>query len=560
MPPRQKQLKFPPRRPITNITNACYNRFEQFLRVLKETAMTIKAKLIILSAFSMLIIVVLGVFGMINENKAQDRAEQNFDLRIQPMIVANQSIQKINRIVIQLQMALQHNPNSSSASLHADHSIDRHLNPIGEDLAALKELNTKLSGVSHRTTEANQARLGLISAENQLVEDTMLPMIASLKSGDYETARSVFISQLVPKMNTFSKAATAYQDLLNNNLKRENERMRHAVDRDNWFYGGLMAVALLLVIGIASWVIFEISKGLRTADQMAISLSKGELDRPINITSKDELGMILRHLDKARENLRETLKSIGAASVQLAAAAEETSAVSAQTDQGVRQQQQETEMVAAAMNEMSATVHDIARNAADASAAASKANDAATSGQAVVKRSVTIINELAANVDHVAVAITALEGESKDIGKVLEVIRAIAEQTNLLALNAAIEAARAGEHGRGFAVVAEEVRSLASRTQGSTEEIRQMIERLQTGSEAAVSAMHQGKVQVEASIGAMNETEHSLQAITQSVQTINDLNFQIASAAEEQSAVTEEMNRNVQKISSISEQSAEGAG
>lgn len=522
--------------------------------------MTIKAKLILLSVLSIVSLLVLGFYGMYNENQAQDRAEKNYLSRIEPAIKSASSIRQINRIIIQIQLALQHDPKSSISSLHLDHSIDRHFNLIEQDLTTLKANNTDLSAVQHRSEETNQLRLRMISTQTQLVEDELMPLIAMLKSGDFEAARAALITQLMPKLAEFTKASSDYQELLRKNLRNENVRMRSAVDRDNWIYGGLMAVALLLVIGIALWVVQELAKGLRAADQMAISLSKGELDTPINISSNDELGMILRHLDKARENLRETLKSIGAASVQLAAAAEETSAVSAQTDQGVRQQQQETEMVAAAMNEMSATVHDIARNAADASAAASKANDAATSGQAVVKRSVTIINELAANVDHVADAITALEGESKDIGKVLEVIRAIAEQTNLLALNAAIEAARAGEHGRGFAVVAEEVRSLASRTQGSTEEIRQMIERLQTGSEAAVSAMHQGKVQVEASIGAMNETEHSLQAITQSVQTINDLNFQIASAAEEQSAVTEEMNRNVQKISSISEQSAEGAG
>ncbi|MHB1229967.1 MAG: methyl-accepting chemotaxis protein, partial [Halothiobacillus sp.] len=349
-------------------------------------------------------------------------------------------------------------------------------------------------------------------------------------------------------------------DALSLNLSQENATSRSDVNRDNWIFLGLMVISIALLFSIAVWVIREISKGLHTADQMAIAFAKGEFDRPVVIETKDEIADILTHMDKARDSLRQTLKAIGSAAVQLAAAAEETSAVSTQTDQGVRQQQQETEMVAAAMNEMSATVQDIARNAADASNAAGVANQAATSGQTVVKRSVATIHQLADNVDDVAKAITSLEGESREIGKVLDVIRAIAEQTNLLALNAAIEAARAGEHGRGFAVVAEEVRSLASRTQGSTEEIRQMIERLQTGSGAAVSAMRQGKTQVEASITAMSETERSLQAITQSVQTINDLNFQIASAAEEQSAVTEEMNRNVQKISAISDQSAQGAG
>ncbi|MBD3816333.1 MAG: hypothetical protein IE913_07770, partial [Halothiobacillus sp.] len=231
--------------------------------------MTIKAKLIILSAISMLVILLLGIFGLLNENNAQDRAEKNFSLRIQPMIVADRSIRETNRIVIQLQLALQHDPKSGSSSLHADHSIDRHLSLIDEHLATLKELKIELSGVRHRSEDANQVRLGLISKENQLVEDSVLPMITSLKSGDFEAARTILITHLVPGLNEFSKAATTYQDLLENNLKNENVRMRSAVDRDNWFYGGLMLVALLLVIGIASWVIREISKGLRAADQMA---------------------------------------------------------------------------------------------------------------------------------------------------------------------------------------------------------------------------------------------------------------------------------------------------
>lgn len=522
--------------------------------------MTIKSKLFLLSAISILIMLGLGGYGLYTENESQHRTDKDYELRIKPALSAGESIRKINRIVIHIQLALLQQNSSPSNTKHNEQNVEQHFDIIANDLLELKKLNTGLAAVHHRKAETNQLKESLISTENELIEGIILPMVSSLKSGDFTAAQNLLAQQLVPKLGEFSQIASEYQQQLRANLHDENNSQRARVNRDNWIYALLMVVSVLLVIGIAYWVIYEVAKGLRAADQMAIAFSSGELDQAISINSNDEIGVILRHLDKARQTLRETLKSIGSASIQLAAAAEETSAVSAQTDQGVRQQQQETEMVAAAMNEMSATVHDIARNAADASGAASKAHDTATDGQAIVKRSVSTINQLAANVDDVARAITSLEAEAQDIGKVLDVIRAIADQTNLLALNAAIEAARAGEHGRGFAVVAEEVRSLASRTQGSTEEIRQMIERLQSGSGAAVTAMHQGKVQVEASIEAMNETEHSLHAITESVQTINDLNFQIASAAEEQSAVTEEMNRNVQKISSISEQSAQGAG
>lgn len=521
--------------------------------------MTIKSKLILLVGVAIVMLVSIGLYGLHNETEAQIRAEKNDTLRVTPALLTGQSVRLINRIVIQSMLALQHDPKASGVNFHKTHTLGFHVDRMQSDLTELEDINKELEAVEHRTKTSNAERITLLNSEKAMIESGIVPLIALLNAQQFDEAHTVLDANIVEKMPAFSKAATAYQDRLAGNLRAETKRTHDQVEVDKWMYMGFMLLAFLILAGIGSWVIREISKGLKTAETMAIAFTNGELDRPVVVETQDEIGDILTHMNTAREALRQTLKSIGGASVQLAAAAEETSAVSSQTDTGVRQQQEETEMVATAMNEMSATVQDIARNAADASTAANSANTAATSGQTVVHRSVATINQLARNVDDVAVAISKLEGESREIGKVLDVIRAIAEQTNLLALNAAIEAARAGEHGRGFAVVAEEVRSLASRTQGSTEEIRQMIERLQAGSGAAVSAMQQGKTQVEVSIDAMKETEQSLQVITSSVQTINDLNFQIASAAEEQSAVTEEMNRNVQKISAISEQSAQGA-
>ncbi|ANJ66675.1 hypothetical protein A9404_04130 [Halothiobacillus diazotrophicus] len=521
--------------------------------------MTIKLKLMLLAVVAIVMMLGIGAFGMYNEHAAQVRAEKNDVMRVTPALLTGNSVRLVNRIIIQSMLALQHDPKSAAAHTHLTHPVSYHVEVMNADLAKLEAINKELAEIQHRTKESNDERMALLNAEKALIETGIVPLIEQLKNGDYDHANDTLAENVVAKMPEFSQTATSYQNRLANNLRNETKRTHDEVERDKIIYIGVMILAIIMMAGIGGWVIREIGKGLRAADQMAIAFTKGELDRPITINTKDEIADILVHMNNAREALRQTLKSIGGASTQLAAAAEETSAVSLQTDTGVRQQQQEIEMVATAMNEMSATVQDIARNAADASGAATAANNAAGTGQTVVTRSVATINQLARNVDDVAAAITKLEGESREIGKVLDVIRAIAEQTNLLALNAAIEAARAGEHGRGFAVVAEEVRSLASRTQGSTEEIRQMIERLQTGSVAAVTAMEQGKTQVGVSIEAMHETEQSLQMITDSVQTINDLNFQIASAAEEQSAVTEEMNRNVQKISSISEQSAQGA-
>ncbi|MFJ1570357.1 MULTISPECIES: methyl-accepting chemotaxis protein [unclassified Pseudomonas] len=219
----------------------------------------------------------------------------------------------------------------------------------------------------------------------------------------------------------------------------------------------------------------------------------------------------------------------------------------------MQQQQREIEQVATAANEMSATAQDVAHNAAQAAQAARGADQASREGLQRVADTRRAISQLASDMDAAMGQAKALESRSEQIGSVLEVIRAIAEQTNLLALNAAIEAARAGEAGRGFAVVADEVRSLAQRTQVSVEEIRQVIEGLQQGSEAVVGTMQAGQRQAQDSAQQMEQAMPALQRIGEAVAVITDMNLQIASAAEEQSAVAEEVNRNVAGIRDVTD-------
>jgi methyl-accepting chemotaxis protein len=227
---------------------------------------------------------------------------------------------------------------------------------------------------------------------------------------------------------------------------------------------------------------------------------------------------------------------------------------------GVDKQLLETEQVATAMNEMSATVNEVAQNAASAAQSAAETNLNAQEGQEVVNGAISSIYALHENIQSSADAIRKLQQETTEIGSVSEVIRGIAEQTNLLALNAAIEAARAGEQGRGFAVVADEVRTLAGRTQKSTEDINNMIERLQQGANSTVESMQDSLDEVQKSVDTGVQTGKSLEKITTSVIKINDMNLQIASAAEEQSSVAEEINRNVVKINDVAEDNAQRIG
>jgi methyl-accepting chemotaxis protein len=520
--------------------------------------MKIKQQLIITAIISVIALTTVGLYGITQERSTGARQAKIQANGIATLLYTSETIRLLNHIQSQLKHAVDADiaPSTEKTAKQPDY----YLTNVQNDLNELSGITTKLFELKNKKTQVNNTRLEIVTESESVAQEKISPVLGLIKSGNMVDARTAINASIEPSVEQVIDTSRKLQFMINTNLQAETERNAAKIQRDTALYAILLPITILIIIVIAILVIRGIAKGLNAAEQMAIALSKGELDHSITIGTKDEIAEILNHMNNARESLRRTLGQIGGASIQLASAAEETSAVSSQTDQGVQEQQQEIDMVAAAMNEMSATVHDIARNASEASNAASVANTAAVSGQSVVKRSVATIHQLADNVENVAQAIATLEGESHEIGKVLDVIRAIAEQTNLLALNAAIEAARAGEHGRGFAVVAEEVRSLASRTQGSTEEIRQMIERLQSGSTQAVSAMKQGKTQVETSINTMSETEQALQEITQSVQTINDLNFQIASAAEEQSAVTEDMNRNIQKISTISEQSAQGAG
>ena len=252
------------------------------------------------------------------------------------------------------------------------------------------------------------------------------------------------------------------------------------------------------------------------------------------------------------------VSSTRAAADRLLGASNDLSTITERSSHGAQQQQSETEQVATAMNQMTATVQDVSQNAHYAADGALKADEEARNGARVVSDTIKAIHALAGNVENASGVIQRLESESENIGSVLDVIRGIAEQTNLLALNAAIEAARAGEQGRGFAVVADEVRTLASRTQQSTAEIQEMIQRLQVGSKDAVAVMEEGRRQTQAGVEQAARAGESLQRITESITTIRDMNAQIASAAEQQASVAEEINRSIVSISQVADETSLG--
>ncbi|QQQ48435.1 methyl-accepting chemotaxis protein [Pseudomonas syringae] len=316
-------------------------------------------------------------------------------------------------------------------------------------------------------------------------------------------------------------------------------------------------IAALIMSALAAWVITNLIVGpLRETLKLAERVADGDLTHNQVVTRKDELGQLQGSMMRMTGNLRELIGGLRDGVTQIASAAEQLSAVTEQTSAGVNSQKSETDQVATAMHEMSATVQEVARNAEQASHAAVNASKEAREGDGVVSKAVAQIEKLATEVSHSKSAMDDLKNESNKIGGVLDVIKAVAEQTNLLALNAAIEAARAGEAGRGFAVVADEVRSLAQRTQTSTEEIAALISGLHTRTAQVATILDNSQALTANSVELTRNAGVSINNMTQAISTIETMNHQIAAAAEEQSAVAEEINRSVLNVRDISEQTA----
>ncbi|WPN63991.1 methyl-accepting chemotaxis protein [Pseudomonas sp. P9_35] len=320
----------------------------------------------------------------------------------------------------------------------------------------------------------------------------------------------------------------------------------------------IIVTILALAFGLlAAWIITrQIVAPLQQTLVAVERVASGDLSHNLVVTRRDDMGQLQGSLQRMVISLRQLIGGISDGVTQIASAAEQLSAVTEQTSAGVNSQKVETDQVATAMHEMTATVQEVARNAEEASEAAVAADQQAREGEKVVGEAIAQIERLSKEVGNSTEAMGHLKRESDKIGSVLDVIKSVAQQTNLLALNAAIEAARAGEAGRGFAVVADEVRSLAQRTQKSTEEIEELILGLQSGTEQVATTLDNSRNLTDSSVELTRRAGGSLENITRTVSAIQSMNQQIAAAAEQQSAVAEEINRSVVNVRDVSEQTA----
>lgn len=313
---------------------------------------------------------------------------------------------------------------------------------------------------------------------------------------------------------------------------------------------GIALLVLVIIAAIGGWIASSILRPLRLmkANLDDIAAGEGDLTRRLTVTSQDELGELAVSFNRFVDKIHGLVRQIAEMTSQLTGLVGEVTHQAQRSEQAMERQRQETDQVATAINQMSAAAQEVAKSAQGASVAAQQTDQEGQTARRVVDGSIQQIHALVNDIRQSGTSLDSLQNDVTSIVGVLGVIRSIAEQTNLLALNAAIEAARAGEAGRGFAVVADEVRALASRTQQSTQEIQGMIDRLQQGTQGAVAAMRRSSEAGDGTSTRANEAGASLDTIGQLIGTINSMNAQIASAAEEQTAVAEEINRSVHQI------------
>ena len=402
-------------------------------------------------------------------------------------------------------------------------------------------------------------------------------LATELRDAMNDPGYAAVLAEVIVNVDSFNERLNEYTGLLQQqkleyqNLVQQAERILALVDQayelqkaslqdqlqaSTWLI--VLATALALLIGLLATLIITllIVRPLRQVIEQAQRIADGNLSVQIEVQRRDEIGQLQVAMQGMSNNLREMVGRLQGGVMQISASAQSLSASTEQTRLGVNEQKVETDQVATAMSEMTATVHEVARNAEAAASSTEQADRRVNSGVAVVQQTLGRINELASAMQASTQSIERLSQDTQRIDSVLDVIKSVAEQTNLLALNAAIEAARAGEQGRGFAVVADEVRALAKRTQQSTAEIEGLIATLRDGTSRSVESMRQSGVLVTLAVQDANQTEGALAEIAAAVTLIFEMNQQIAAAAEQQSAVAEEINRSVTSIRDIADQSA----
>ena len=516
-----------------------------------------KARLIVLTSLAFLLFILVGAVGLMGMNSLNQALEDVYQEKMVPVKVLDTIYADINGSRAELLLALQHAPDSSFLDLH-DHPVSRHIETIKNGQARNKQVWEMLDSITFSAKD-QQLIEDLLAQVKVLRHQGVDPVIAAISTGNYYRANQLILTTVNPAIGKVREVMMQLSDNLMHDAQQEFNQGEQRYQQTIKLFAVVMALGGALIILLAVRVSTSIQRAVKLLREASEQMASGDTTVRVRYQGQDELRDVAIAFNNMSERFQTALHDVDRSAEQLAAASEETSVITVNTSESMQKQQNEISQVATAMNEMHATANEVARSASQAADAARHADEEAALGRDVSLQTIDAIESLASGVESATAVIEALAKDSEDIGSVLDVIRSIADQTNLLALNAAIEAARAGEAGRGFAVVADEVRTLASRTQHSTQEINDMVARLQSGAAQAVAAMETGRVQARAGVEQTLKTTACLESIVSAIHTINDMNVQIASAAEEQSAVSEEITRSVVAINDLTTETTDGA-
>ena len=504
--------------------------------------MTIRSRLLLMAGVSIILSAIIGTAGLIGVSQLSEstQAMRNTTEILRNHLTADMMHDALSSDVMGMLVASDNNNRPAMETAIQDR-LD-HAATFRDMLSKNRELisNDEISGALN----------AVVPALNDYIEAS--ERIVSVAQEDYEQALA-----LVPGFREAYDQLAVDMESLTNLIERdaatvESNAAGMAGSSRNLLIGS-MALSIALMTVICWLTSARITSALDELVQGSRNLAKGDLATPFKVKGNDEIAKTTKSLEAMRGYLASMIGEILSSAERLNQATSTMNEASENSRSTVADQQSEISQVATAMQEMSATAQDVANNIAETASSASEAHQESISGGEVISKTETEIQGLADQIEEASKVIDQLNDDSVEIGEILDVIQGVAEQTNLLALNAAIEAARAGEQGRGFAVVADEVRTLAGKTQKSTEKIKDTIDKLDSGSKSAVQAMEQSRSRASTVVRQAVDAGESLSAISRSVARINDMSTQIASASEQQSSVAEDMTKSLEGIDTKSQ-------